>query len=147
LPAHPPGNAGTADVAASTVPMTENPTVSGRAGVLPYVTGNQFGCKTRVRTGQALLVSVPVPGSSGQALPGLSSTDGDGKEVQEMFVVQAAPQAVESIRTIVVLFAVISVIFWKTLIKLAVTVAAIVLVVLLTAGAIMIFQNVHHLAK
>ena len=60
-----------------------------------------------------------------------------------MFVVQAAPQAVESVRTIVVLFAVISVIFWKTLIKLAVTVAAIVLVVLLTAGAIMIFQYVH----
>ena len=60
-----------------------------------------------------------------------------------MFVVQAAPQAVESVRTIILLFAVISVIFWKTLIKLAVTVAAIVLVVLLTAGAIMIFQYVH----
>jgi len=127
--------------------MTEDPAVSGRAGVVVHVTGNQFGCKTRVRTGQALLVSVPVPGSSGQALPGLSSTDGDVKGGAEMFVVQATPQAVESIRTIVVLFAVISVIFWKTLIKLAVTVAAIVLVVLLTAGAIMIFQNVHHLAK
>jgi hypothetical protein len=46
LPAHPPGNADTADVAASTVPMTENPAVSGRAGVVVHVTGNQFGCKT-----------------------------------------------------------------------------------------------------
>jgi len=64
-----------------------------------------------------------------------------------MFVVQAAPQAAESLRTIVVLFAAISVIFWKTVIKIVVTVAAIVLVVLLTAGAIMIFQNVHHLAR
>ena len=143
LPAHLPGNASTADVAASTVPMTENPAVSGRAGVVVHVTGNQFGCKTRGRTGQMLLVSVPVMSPAARALPGLISTDGDGKEVQEMFVVQAAPQAVESVRTIVVLFAVISVIFWKTLIKLAVTVAAIVLVVLLTAGAIMIFQYVH----
>jgi hypothetical protein len=86
-------------------------------------------------------------GSSGQELPGLSSTGGDVKGGAEMFVVQATPQAVESARTIILLFAAISVIFWKTLIKLAVTVAAIVLVVLLTAGAIMIFQNVHHLAK
>jgi hypothetical protein len=125
--------------------MTENPAVSGRAGVVVHVTGNQFGCKTRVRTGQALLVSVPVTGSSGQALPGLSSTDGDMKGGAEMFVVQATPQAVESARTIILLFAAISVIFWKTLLKIAVTVAAIALVVLLTSGAIMIYQSVHHM--
>lgn len=109
-----------------------------------HATGNQFGCKTRVRTGQALLVSEPVTGSGGQALPGLSSTDGDMKGGAEMFVVQATPQAVESARTIIVLFAAISVIFWKTLLKIAVTVAAIVLVVLLTSGAIMIYQSIHH---
>jgi hypothetical protein len=83
-------------------------------------------------------------GSSGQALPGLSSTDGDMKGGAEMFVVQATPQAVESARTIILLFAAISVIFWKTLLKIAVTVAAIALVVLLTSGAIMIYQSIHH---
>ncbi len=62
-----------------------------------------------------------------------------------MFVAQATPQTVESVRTVVILFAAVSVIFWKTLLKIAVAVAAIALVVLLTSGAIMIYQNIHHL--
>lgn len=62
-----------------------------------------------------------------------------------MFVAHATPHTVESVRTVVILFAAISVVFWKTLLKIAVTVAAIALVVLLISGAIMIYQGIHHL--
>ena len=61
-----------------------------------------------------------------------------------MFVVQGTPQTVESVRTVVVLFAVISVIFWKTMLKIVLTVAAIAVTVLLTSGVILIYQGIHH---
>ncbi len=60
-----------------------------------------------------------------------------------MFVAQGTPQTVESVRTVIVLFVTISVIFWKALLKIALTVAAIVLAVLLTSGAIWILQHVR----
>ena len=59
-----------------------------------------------------------------------------------MFVAHGTPQAVESIRTIIVLFATASVIFWRALLRLVLTVAAIALVILLTSGAILIFEIV-----
>lgn len=61
-----------------------------------------------------------------------------------MFVVQGMPQTVESVRTVVVLFAAISVIFWKTMLKIVLTVAAIAVTVLLTSGVILIYQGIHH---
>ncbi len=61
-----------------------------------------------------------------------------------MFVVHGTPQTVESVRTAVVLFAAISVIFWKTLLKIVLTVAAIVVTVLLTSGVMLIYQGIHH---
>jgi len=61
-----------------------------------------------------------------------------------MFVAQGTPQAVESVRTVIVLFAVISVLFWKPLLKIAVAIAAIAIVVLLASGAILILQSIHH---
>jgi hypothetical protein len=64
-----------------------------------------------------------------------------------MFVAQGTPQTVESVRTAIMLFAVISVVFWKTLLKIAVTVAAVAMLVLLTSGAILIYQNIHHVTK
>jgi hypothetical protein len=71
------------------------------------------------------------------------ATDGDAKGGAQMFVAQGTPQTVESVRTAIVLFAAISVIFWKALLKIALTVAAIVLAVLLTSGVIWILQHVH----
>ncbi len=64
-----------------------------------------------------------------------------------MFAAQGTPQTVESVQTVIVLFAAISVIFWKTLLKIALTLAAIAMVVLLTSGVILILQNIHHAAK
>jgi hypothetical protein len=64
-----------------------------------------------------------------------------------MFVVQATPQAVESARTIIVLFAAIFVIFWRVMIRIVVMVAAIVAIVLLTSGAILIYQIIFHIAR
>lgn len=61
-----------------------------------------------------------------------------------MFVAQGTPQTVESVRTVVVLFAAISVIFWKTMLKIVLTVAAIAVTVLLTSGVILIYQGIHH---
>jgi hypothetical protein len=64
-----------------------------------------------------------------------------------MFVAQGTPQAVESVRTIIVLFATISVIFWRTLLRIVVMVAAIALIILLTSGAVLIFESLNHVAK
>ena len=61
-----------------------------------------------------------------------------------MFVGQGTPHAVESARMVIVLFTAISVIFWKTLLKIVLTVAAIAVVVLLTSGVILIYQGIHH---
>ncbi len=41
----------------------------------------------------------------------------------------------------------VSVIFWKTLLKIALALAAIAMVVLLTSGVILIVQNIHHAAR
>src|SRR5712691_12364552 len=72
----------TADVAASTVPMTENPPCSGRAGVVLYVTGNQPGCKTRIRAAGRCLVSMPVlvPRPSASVSDQPEATRGGGEE-------------------------------------------------------------------
>jgi hypothetical protein len=60
-----------------------------------------------------------------------------------MFVAQGTPHTVESVRTVIVLFAAISVIFWKTLLKIVLTLAAIAVAVLLTSGVILIFQHIR----
>ncbi len=64
-----------------------------------------------------------------------------------MFVLQATPQAVESARTIIVIFATISVIFWRALLRIVVMVAAMAVIILLTSGALLIYQSLHHLAR
>jgi hypothetical protein len=58
----------------------------------------------------------------------------------------SAPQTVESVRTAVVLFAVVSVVFWKVLLKMIVMVAVIVLIVLLTSGSIVLLESINHAA-
>jgi hypothetical protein len=63
-----------------------------------------------------------------------------------MFAVEGAPQAVETARTIIILFAIVSVVFWRVLLKIAVMTAAIVLIVLLTSGAIVLLENIHRVA-
>jgi hypothetical protein len=64
-----------------------------------------------------------------------------------MFVLQATPQTVESARTIIVIFATISVIFWRALLRIVVMVAAMVVIILLTSGALLLYQSLHHLAR
>ena len=64
-----------------------------------------------------------------------------------MFVLQATPQTVESARTIIVIFATISVIFWRALLRIIVMVAAIVAIILLTSGVLLIYQSLHLLAR
>jgi chromate transport protein ChrA len=64
-----------------------------------------------------------------------------------MFALQAASQNVESIRTAVVVFAVIAVVFWRFLLKLVLVIVAVVLVVLLTSGAILLYEGMHHAAR
>ena len=41
------------------------------------------------------------------------------------------------------LFAIMMVIFWKTVLKIIFTVAAMVIIVLLTAGAVALLQDLH----
>jgi hypothetical protein len=62
-----------------------------------------------------------------------------------MSVAVAAPHAAESIRYVILLFAIFSVVFWRVMLKIVVMVVAIAVVVLLASGAILILQNMHHL--
>ena len=62
-----------------------------------------------------------------------------------MFVAQGAPHVEESVRTAVVLFAIVSVAFWKILLKIAVMIVAMTVIVLLTYGGIALLQSLHRL--
>lgn len=68
-------------------------------------------------------------------------------EEAEMFALQAASQNVESIRTGIVVFAIIAVVFWRFLLRLALVIVAVVLVVLLTSGAILLYEGMHHAVR
>jgi hypothetical protein len=60
-----------------------------------------------------------------------------------MFAAQGAPHVAESARAAVVLFAVLSVVFWKVLLRIVVTVVAVTTIVLLVYGAIALVQVVN----
>ena len=60
-----------------------------------------------------------------------------------MFVTEGAPHVVQSARDAVVLFAVVSVVFWRVVLKIVVMVVAITAIVLLTYGAIALVQVVN----
>lgn len=54
-----------------------------------------------------------------------------------------AQQTAESVRTIVLLFAIVSALFWKVLLRIIVTVAVIVLITLLVSGAIVLLASIN----
>jgi hypothetical protein len=62
-----------------------------------------------------------------------------------MLVAQGAPHAMESARAAVVLFAVVSIVFWKVLLKIAVAVVAITVIVLVSYGAIALMHGLYRL--
>jgi type IV secretory pathway VirB2 component (pilin) len=64
-----------------------------------------------------------------------------------MLTPQGAPQELESIRVAIVIFAVIAVIFGRALLRLALTIAAILILILLASGAVAFFQGVQHVIR
>jgi hypothetical protein len=64
-----------------------------------------------------------------------------------MLMLKTAPQSVESIRTAIVVFAVIAVVFWRVLLKFVLMIAAVLLIILLTSGVILLFESFNHAAK
>src|ERR1022692_977232 len=64
-----------------------------------------------------------------------------------MYLPQGAPQELESIRILIVAFAVMTVVFWRAVLRITLTVAAIVIFVLLTSGAVAFFQAIHPFHK
>ncbi len=64
-----------------------------------------------------------------------------------MFAPQGAPQDLDSFRPIIVLAAIISVVFWRAVLKTILMIVAIILVVLLTSGAVLVFQSAHHVIR
>lgn len=53
----------------------------------------------------------------------------------------------DSFRPIIVLAAIISVVFWRAVLKTILMIVAIILVVLLTSGAVLVFQSAHHVIR
>jgi hypothetical protein len=64
-----------------------------------------------------------------------------------VFAVEGTAQTAESVRLTIVLFAIVFVVFWKTLLKITVMVAATTVIVLLASGVVEILQNIHHVAR
>ncbi len=64
-----------------------------------------------------------------------------------MLAPQGAHQELESVRILIVLFAVTAVIFWRVVLKIALMVAATVIVILLTSGAVAFFEGIDHIIK
>lgn len=62
-----------------------------------------------------------------------------------MYAPQGAPQELESIRILIVLSAVMAVIFWRAVLRIALKATAIVIVVLLASGAVAFFQAIHYI--
>jgi hypothetical protein len=63
-----------------------------------------------------------------------------------MFLAVSSPQAVESMRTVIVMSAIGVVVFWKMLFKIIVMGAVIMLIILLTSGAVVLLASIHHAA-
>lgn len=64
-----------------------------------------------------------------------------------MLALRGGSSGIESIQILTVLFAIISVIFWRSLLKILLMIAAMLLVVLITSGAIALLEGLHHLVK
>ena len=61
-----------------------------------------------------------------------------------MHVAVVAPHAGESIRYVILLFAIFSVVFWRVMLRIVVMVVAIAILVLLGSGTVLILQNMQH---
>ena len=55
----------------------------------------------------------------------------------------SAQHAIGSVQITVLIFAAVIVIFWRTVLRITVTVAAIVLIALLVSGMITLLQDIH----
>jgi hypothetical protein len=64
-----------------------------------------------------------------------------------MLAPQGAHQELESVRILIVLFAITAVIFWRVVLRVTLMVTATVIVILLTSGAVAFFQGIHHIIK
>jgi hypothetical protein len=64
-----------------------------------------------------------------------------------MLVAQAAVQSAQPAGVAVLLLAVILVIFWRAALKLAVAVVAVGVIALVGYGAIVIWENMHHVVR
>ena len=60
-----------------------------------------------------------------------------------MHVASESPQAVESVWYVVLLFSIVCVVFWRALLKIVITIVAVVVLALLATGAILILENIH----
>lgn len=64
-----------------------------------------------------------------------------------MLASEVTAQNLESVQVAVVLSVAAAVIFWRHVLRLIVAIAAITVGVLLTSGALLIYQSMHHLPK
>jgi hypothetical protein len=64
-----------------------------------------------------------------------------------MSAAQATAQNADSIVVVVVLLATALVVFWRTVIKLAIAILAVGLIALVSFGAIVIWQSMQHVVR
>ena len=65
----------------------------------------------------------------------------------DMLALQNASQNLESIRILLVIFVILTVAFWKTMLKIVIITVLAVILVLITAGAATLLQHAHLFIK
>lgn len=68
-------------------------------------------------------------------------------EEQAMLAAQSSVHDIQSIQLLIVIAAVLTVIFWKLVLKMIIIVLAVVLTILITSGAVALLGSLHHLIK
>lgn len=62
----------------------------------------------------------------------------------DMLALQDASQNLESIQILLAIFVILTVVFWRTMLKIVIIVLLIFIVVLITSGAATLFQHAHY---
>jgi hypothetical protein len=60
---------------------------------------------------------------------------------------QGASQNLESIRILLAIFVILTVLFWRTMLKIVIITLLIIIIVLITSGAAILLQHAHYVIK
>jgi hypothetical protein len=64
-----------------------------------------------------------------------------------MLAAHGASQAIESVRVLIVSFAILVVLYWRAMLRIMITITLALVLVLITFGALSLLHGAHHVIK